>query len=119
MQNLLGGGQNNLLLNINYTVTCLEVAFTIVLRELLLRGVFRGSASPAGMNVKLGRHIYLYISTPVNGDSVLTPNCRKLEFETAQLSFRNNQHNELFYFSDIHEHEIYCLYWIYSNNKKV
>lgn len=54
-----------MLLNMNYTVTCLEVAFMIVLSELLYAGggAFEGTPLPTCLNVKLGRRIYLFKSS--------------------------------------------------------
>lgn len=114
----------DLLLNMNYTVTRLEVAFLmIVSRELLWRRVmFKGTALPAGLNVKLGSCVFIYTYCICPRWMVIL--CWLLT--TAHLSWAEKLlpvfsllrrkeliHGDvLFQWYDWSGHEVYCLWWI-------
>lgn len=90
----------------NYTVTCLEVAFMIV----LLGAAFKRGHLKAFLNVHFGRRIYLYMSAPMNGETVPTPDCRELELPSVSFSSGYEEVKKLRNrcILAITEHGIYC-----------
>lgn len=108
----------DLLLNKNYTVTRLEVAFLMIVScERLWRTViFKGTALPTGLNVKLGGYVFIctylrqwmviwcWLLTTVNLSlQHLTSPERRSFFLSSVCYERKNWYMKLFYFSDTTE----------------
>lgn len=65
-------------LNMNYTVTRLEVAFLMIVCCFEGRVVFKRHCVASWLECKTRQTcIYLYMSATMNGDTVLTPDRRK------------------------------------------
>lgn len=107
----------DLLLSENYTVTRLEVAFLmIVSREQLLRKLyFKGTAFLECKTRQVC--IYLYISVPVNGETVRTPDHSTRDSETSPvLGLWHRKEvihaHVLFQWFDWSRHKNHCLHEI-------